>query len=197
MKKYLIMGIIDTIPDIQQILKEPDIVTVKLTLVGTPATQNYPRVKIFINYSLVMDDYIVNDCDLTFQTKNIGHLQIRLDYYNKTDNDTVVNDGVIIDNQYVRIEQLIVNGVKLSGPSLCNIARVNYRLTEEQKIIYNSHGYQWENVPSDSLYNNGTWELYLKSPLVTNLLNNKKVISNKFDISHMDVLSKLQNYFKE
>lgn len=198
MKMYHTMAIIDSISEIQEIFKDPDITNLEIKLVGTPANQNYPCVRIFINHNRVLDDYIIDEYNVALQLENIAQqIHILIEYYNKTDKDTIVDNGVIIGNQCVCIDQLTINGAKILGDSLANISNVNYRLTEDQKTIYNKHGYKWENVSSNSLYNNGTLEICLNAPFVTNLLNGKNVILNKFEISHTDVLNKLQKYFKE
>lgn len=191
------MAIIDNIPEIQQMLEDPKTTNVELKLFGVATNQNYPRVKIFINHQIVFDDYVINDSELKFQIKNTKQLHIIVEYYNKTAADTIVNNGSIVSNQCVHLDQITINGTKISKLDLASLAKVNYRLTEDQKIIYNKNGYQWKNVQSNSLYNNGTLELQIESPIITNLLNNKKVAFNKFEVPYEDILSKLQTYFRE
>jgi hypothetical protein len=191
------MAIIDTIPEIQVLLTDPAVTDIELVLTGVPVEDRYPCAKIYINHQLSFNSKIVNTCNLKFQSTNPGYLNIKIDYYNKTDNDTVVQDGVIVSNQCIQIDRITVDNTKITGMDIYNVGHANYRLTEEQKTVYNKHGYQWKNVSTAALYNNGTWELSIQSPLIKNLLGKKKIVSHKFEISHVDVLNKLQNYFKE
>ena len=186
-----------SIPEIQSLLTDPEITNIELILTGIPVDHRYPCAKIYINHQLSFDDKIVDTCNLKFQSTNTGYLNIKIDYYNKTDNDTVVCDGIIVNNQCIRIDQIIIDNTKIIGMDIYNVGHANYRLTEEQKIVYTNHSYPWENVSTATLYNNGTWELSIQSPLIKNLLGKKKIISHKFEVSHVDLLNKLQNYFRE
>ena len=192
------MTIIDTIPEIQFLLKDCEITNVELTLTGIAVNQKYPRVKIYVNQQMRWDGEIVDTCDFNFQSTNLGYLHIGIDYYNKTNNDTLTLDGVIVGNQCVQINRLVIDNTVISGMDIYNVGLANYRLDEEQQLHYSKYGYHWKNVCTDTLYNNGIWELNIASPLITNLLSKKKFTVHKFEeYSHADALSKLQNYFRE
>jgi len=191
------MPIIDSINEIQDLLKDDEQYSVKLGLTGFAAANRYPRAKVLINDAEVWNG-TVNDTVLSFRvTVFEDWLNIKIYYFDKTDNDTIVQDGSIIENQYIKINYLECNHLCILGHSIANISLTNYNLTDSQKQAYTANNAHWENIKTDSLYNNGTWEVNLKKPIVASLIKQKQITQNIFEMPHTDVLSKLQQYFKD
>jgi hypothetical protein len=70
-------------------------------------------------------------------------------------------------------------------------------LTEAQTNAYNSNGFPWKDVKTNTLWNNGTWKIKLHKPITASLIKQKGINRQVFELSHADILNKLQNYFKE
>jgi len=192
--------IIDNIPDIQDIIKESDSYNFDIELIGTPVHERYPEIKISIDSQTVWSGQIRSDTFLKFNSVIIDGpvVNLEIDYYNKLDNDTIVDKtGLIIANQSVKLNSLKINDLLISGTWLSEYSNTTYRLTEEQKSAYNSNSFPWKNVKTDVLWNNGSWTLTLQKPIIAGFLKQKSISRQAFELSHLDILSKLQNYFRE
>jgi hypothetical protein len=192
--------IIDNIDSILDIIKEDNCYNFFISLTGTPANGNYPKIKISIDGQLVWSGQVIDAASLKFTSivAVAPCIDFEIQYYNKLDNDTVVNkDGTIIENQSVKINSLEINNLLISGNQLMEYSSTNYMLTDGQKDAYNSNNFPWEGVKTDTLWNNGTWQIKLQRPVIANLTKQKYVARQVFELSHLDILSKLQNYFRE
>ena len=78
-----------------------------------------------------------------------------------------------------------------------NNSTTDYNLNAHDMAAFASQGYPWTNVKTNTLYNNGIWRICLQQPVLSDLLKRKEKIHHIFETSHTDVLSKLQQYFKE
>lgn len=191
------MPIIDNINEIQDLLKDDTHYFIKIGLTGFPAVNKYPKAKLLVN-NVELWSGIVFDTVLSFEVTILeNYLDIKFCYVDKLDSDTIVQDGKIVENQYIRIDYLECNGIRILGNSIREISMTNYTLTDSQKHAYISNGSQWENIKTDSLYNNGIWWVHLKKPILTSLIKQKQMIHHIFDTDHREVLLKLQQYFKE
>ena len=191
------MAIIDSIAEIQELLKDDTQYSIALGLVGVPARGNYPKVKVLINNAEVWNG-VVSNTSLSFTPTILENvLNVKIEYFDKNDNDTIVENGVIVENQQLKIDYLDCNHVRIAGQDIVDISLTNYNLTDSQKQAYTANNAHWENIKTNILYNNGVWEINLKKPMVATLIKQKQIIKNIFEIPHTDVLSKLQEYFKD
>jgi hypothetical protein len=193
------MAIIDSIPEIQNLLIEDSTYIVKMGLTGTAANNKYPTVKILINHIEVYTG-TVNQHELKFITEVPDHtcyLNIELHYINKTSDDTIVINNMIVENQSVKINYIEINNLRILGHDLSNLSMANYNLTDAEKIEYNKLNAPWQCVKTDSMYNNGIWKVQFERPIITNLIKQKSTAMHIFDLPHNSVLFKLQQYFKK
>lgn len=191
------MALIDTIPNIQQLLKDSKTDTIKINLTGMPANGRYPEVKVFVNRQCYWQGIVQSTTDIVLDDLTLINksVDIGVQYINKTDQDTKVVDGQIVENQRVQINWVEINHLKLSGHKLINYSSTDYDLTDSQKDAYTAISARWEDIKTDVLYNNGTWKLYLKKPIITTLLKQKNSVWHVFETPHLDILHKLQQYF--
>lgn len=191
--------IINRLDDVQQLIQESPIYQVTVALVGSPANSRYPQVRLLVNGTVIWSGSVNEKTVLTFPSlyvvENFFNLQI--EYYGKTDNDTVIKDDKIAENQSVRINGITINDVNIVGYDLMAYSSTDYSLTDSQQAAYNSNGFQWKNVKTDTLWDNGIWKLSLDKPVIASLIRQKHVAKQVFELSHAAILNKLQNYFRE
>jgi hypothetical protein len=190
------MAIFDTIDEIQDLLKEDSQYHIRLGMTGYPAANKYPAVKVLIDNVELWAGNVANT-ELTFDIESTAdQLNVKILYFGKTDNDTIVQDGNIIENQSVKIDYLQCNSACIVGYDLNDISLTNYNLTDSQKEAYTVNKFPWENIKTNCLYNNGVWEATLKKTILANLIKQKHKTQYIFDKEHDDILLKLQQYFK-
>jgi hypothetical protein len=192
--------IIDNIKDVQDIIKEEISYTFAVDLVGSPANGRYPEIKIMIGNSQVWSGAVVDNTLLKFNCVDIAapEVNFEIEYFNKLENDTVVDhNGTIVANQSVKINSVAINELLITGHQLLEHSSTNYFLTEGQKAAYTSNNFPWESVKTDTIWNNGVWQIKLQKPIIASLIKQKYVSRQVFELSHLDILNKLQNYFRE
>ena len=191
------MRIIDNLFDIQKLLHdESDYYDLKINLLGTPVSDRYPLVGIRINDQELWDNRVINDV-ITFRELQIldSALKIEIVYKGKTDQDTVVNGETILENQSLTIESIEINDVKIQKKDLMYMGVACYELTESQKNSYAKVGASWIDVKTNVMYNNGTWKLEIKKPILSNLIDQKQISNHIFEVSHYETLDRLQRSY--
>lgn len=191
--------IIDTLPDVLNILRnEQNSFTFKFDLIGHPAQNRYPFVKIEINHGIMWQGTIQDIQQIVIDTIEIDvpHIEIKIHYLNKTDNDTVIADSEIIENQCVEITNIKINQIiDICKNDLINLSLTDYDLTQSQKEAYSSINASWCKISTNVLYDNGVWSMMLHRPIIDNLLKLQQREKRVLEISHHDILNKLQTYF--
>lgn len=191
--------IIDRLDDVQQLLHEGPVYRLSVNLSGSPASNNYPQVKLSINNTVIWTGAVKEQTVLDFPSLFVAehYFNLQLEYFGKTDNDTVVKDNKIVENQSVCINGISINDVEIVGHDLTAFSNTDYSLTESQQSAYNSNGFRWKSVKTDTLWDNGIWKLSLDKPVIASLIRQKHVAKQVFELSHTAILNKLQNYFRE
>lgn len=192
--------IIDNLKDVQGIIQEDVSYNFVVDLTGTPANDKYPEIKISIGNHSVWNGTVVDNLLLKFSSIDIDAAEFNFEiaYFNKMEDDTVVDkDGTIVANQSVKINAISINDLSITGNQLLEHSETNYFLTESQQIAYNNNSYPWESVKTDTIWNNGVWQIKLQKPIIASLIKQKYVSRQVFELSHADILNKLQNYFRE
>lgn len=191
--------ICDRLQDVQSILAVNPWHLIGVKMTGVGVNDQYPHIDIFINSKKIWQGPVVSTMNLNFGQVPVhtGLFQFEIVYFGKTDQHTILQNDQVIQNQCLKIDQLSIDDIDITGYDLQNFSMTNYQLTESKKIAYNKAQAPWENVKTDTLYDNGSWKIEIKEPVVSNLVRMKKTPTQIFDVSHVDILSKLQNYFKE
>jgi hypothetical protein len=180
------MRILDHIPEIQELLKQETSYRIGIGITGTSARNRAPKVRVQINGQLMFDQSVDRSVDLIFDVDIVeNRLDLCVEYHDRSDQDTVIIDGCIVENQHVTINYIDINGVCVSGYELHDIGQVKLTLSPEQGLR------------DHELYNNGQWHLTLFKPFLSNLTRHKRPDRQVFETSHLDVLEKLQQYFKD
>jgi hypothetical protein len=144
---------------------------------GIPVQSRYPTVKVRVNSSVIYDAPAVDYIEIPFNcVGDVGSYQVIVEYYNKKDSDTVVNDqGHIIENQHVKIVKIVVNEVDIvQSQIIYNLGNYTKNLTKEQTAYYVEHGYDVGPTHSLEMYENGYWTLNFKMPVLPEFIKLKK-----------------------
>lgn len=157
----------------------------------------WPTVCVKVNHATIWTGPIQNNQTLIAENLNCKtDVSIQIEYYGKQEQDTVVNNGNIVANQHVCIAMIEIDDVCFKGSELANLSSADYNLTESQKAAYNINNFPWTHVKTDTLWNNGTWQINLRAPILTTLLKSKIYPKQVFELDHRDVLTRLQNIFE-
>jgi len=165
-----------------------------LELQGYSCNDRFPLVAISVNKVLEFESVVQNQTikiAKTFdpQTKNIA---VDICYKDKTDLDTKVNcDGVIEQNQSVKIVNCMVNGVDLiSNDIIYKLGQYTKNLLPQQKEYFISNNI--DTGPTHNLWmnENGVWSLNFGFPVLPELC--KKVFIKELHQKSYD-----ENFYNE
>ena len=140
-----------------------------IQLTGVPCQGRYPRLRVFFNDTVEVDEKISGTKTLTFQknTLELDYFDIRLEYYNKLDCDTTTDSlGNILENQGLSIDKFIVNDIDIVKTNIIyNLGSYQYNLSDAKKQYYIGNNINFENTHSLHMFENGTWSLKFKLPI--------------------------------
>lgn len=150
-------------------LIEDSSIDLEFVLIGFPCQKRYPRIRIHFNDHVIFDDEIKEHQKLKFSenVKNLTDLEIRLEYYNKQDNDTTVDDsGDILENQFIKIEKIFVNNYDLIDFGIIyNLGTYRLNLTDTKKQYFIENNINVSDSHSLDMVENGSWNLKLQLPI--------------------------------
>jgi hypothetical protein len=146
-----------------------------LELVGVSANGRNPSVKIWIDNQLVADQLIHSVTHFKFNKildLTTDRINIRIEYYNKTDADTIVDsDGNITETQSLTLSRITINGVDIIKSNLIyRLGNYTMNLSPEKYKYYTNHGFNTGPTHSLGMYENGAWNLNMKIPILTNFV---------------------------
>jgi hypothetical protein len=150
-----------------------DLVEMDLNLIATQANNQWPRVRVRLNETLIFDDQIAGSQQIIYSGKHhdISKIKLVIEYFGKNDEHTMVDElGKITQNQSVTIDSLILNGVNLVDCSLIyQLGYFYFNLNENKKKYYDQHGISTAPSHSLGMFENGKWELEIEFPILPSL----------------------------
>lgn len=138
---------------------------------------NFPSWKIPYQFEILKEQVINDDEKLITVEFFTNNDSIELEYYGRTPQDTVVRNNEIIKNQNLKIENLLINDVKIELLSI--------RDYMEFVPVYDSHRitYAKQNkidlptvIHTSEMFDNGTWTLKFSHPFF--VWYNKVILGN-------------------
>ena len=149
-----------------------------ITIESTPANGQYPFLKIKINDNVIFNDQSQPTTIVQHQLITADPVQLSIEYYGRTDNETVLNnDGAILENQHLTITKVIINGVDIVANNIIyNFGNYRKNLSNSQKQYYLEHGIETEPTHSLSMYENGIWILNFEMPVLTQFVKIKSFV---------------------
>jgi hypothetical protein len=143
--------------------------TMEIKLESTPARGVWPCVKVLLNDEEIFNGVVVEEQYIhnTRTVNGIDEFKLSIHYYNKTDNDTVVHQGTIIENQSLTIKNILINDINLIQTNIIYaIGCYTLNLTDNKKAHFLKNGIDIGPSHSLGMYENGHWDIILKTPLV-------------------------------
>jgi hypothetical protein len=149
----------------------------ELKIDTTSANNDWPMIKILVDSEVVFDEQIESSRVIKYQGNCVDKEFILLDieFYGKNENHTVVDEnGNIIENQGCVIKSLKINDVDVvSTQIIYNLGHYYFYLSEQKRQYFEKHGYATDRSHSLSMFENGTWKMKLKTPILTELVKYK------------------------
>jgi len=192
--------IINQISDVAELIKISNVHVFKFLLTGNPVSNRYPKICVSINKSIIYSGPVKDQQEIITDPIVFDHdLEIIINYFGKTDQDTKLIDNAIVENQHLKINEIWIDKLQLSKYQIADFGVTNYYLTNQQKKAYTSAGLHWKDIHTNTLWDNGFWKLSLRLPLMVEILRLQKQRYPRavIDADHSSILQKLQNYFKK
>ena len=146
-------------------------IKIQLALTGNAAQGRWPCVRINMNQQPVDNFTVIGTKQVEYElTVEQESFELEIVYYNKTDQDTVVNSqGKIIENQSITVNEVTVNDVDLVKTNLIyrDIGCYNMMLSESKKQYFLDHGINTGPSHSMGMFENGTWTIRLGMPVLS------------------------------
>ena len=142
-----------------------------LVLTGDAAQGRWPCVRINMNQQCVDDFAVTGTQQVEYEfTVEQQSCELEIVYYNKTDQDTVVNrQGEILENQSVTVNEITINGVDLVRTNLIfrDIGCYTMLLSDPKKQYFLDHDINTGPSHSLGMFENGTWAIRLGVPVLS------------------------------
>lgn len=150
-------------------------VDVLVELESSAANGRWPWVKILIDEEILCTAQIVQKEILRIQktiAKPDNLVRVKIEYFDKSKDDTVFKEGKIVEDQSVTIKKIVLNGIDITRLNLHTKLGAYHRHFDEQKLkYYQDHSLDTGPLPSLDMYENGFWQIDLKLPVLTHLLS--------------------------
>lgn len=149
-----------------------ELIDLEFALRGESAQGRWPCVKLSVDGHVLHQGPVDGLC--TFKYSSRSQLEqksciIKVEYYNKSNNDTCVDsNGSIVENQCVHIESIVVNGVDVvKTNAIHNIGSYTMNLDLEKYNYFLKNNIQVSPTTSTHMFENGVWQIDLKLPLLS------------------------------
>lgn len=163
---------------------------IELVVYGNDAGERYPQMRIWINDSLMWHGVVTKQQTINVKQSldiNQQQVQLRIEYHGKDDQTCVKVDehGNIIENQFLSIKQLVINGIDLTSNQLIyNFGKYYMTLSPEKQKYFLEHNHDIHPNHSLSMFENGEWRLDFGIPVTRSIA--KKVSPQKSQIKWPD-----------
>ncbi len=144
----------------------------RLVLQGYASQGRWPCVKISIDNHVVFQGVVENILDQTFvstATTDQTQCVLEIEYINKNEQDTVVNDqGNILENQHIVIKHLFANHVDIVNNQLIHqgFGQYSMKLSQEKIDYFLKNEYSIKDSTTLEMFENGTWTLIFGLPIL-------------------------------
>lgn len=142
-----------------------------LDLEGTAAAGRFPQVRVWVNKEIVWQGTVEGITKVHCKKKVNAAVSLQIEYYNKSDADTIVDaQGQIVENQNVRVAGLVLNDIDvITTQSVYRLGHYYMKLSPEKETYFRENGFTVEPNHSLQMFENGEWKLDIPFPVVSNL----------------------------
>jgi hypothetical protein len=173
-------------------------INIDLILDSKECEGRWPRCCVSINQQEIFNGSIIEQQEIQFSTVIIDDnvVNIKIEYYNKTSQDTKVDDHRnIVANQSLNISKFKLNGVDIIKNGMIYQAKFVMNLDLNKEKYFKEH-----NIPDRNhdyhFYENGTWTLQIEIPVLTFIINRTKQVETfekiPYDNIIEDIIKKLE-----
>lgn len=146
---------------------------VEMQLISTQANGIYPKIRVKLDELTIADMRLSGDNIITYKTildLNTS-VNLKIEYYDRSDKDTVTVNGKIIEDQSITIKRLLLNDVDIVKSNTIYALGKYVPSFSQDKINYFKEN-NIEYGPSDTLtmMENGIRTLQLQVPLLPQLI---------------------------
>ena len=184
----------DHISDIVSIsLNTLDIV---ITVQAHSAADNWPKIRLIVNSDIVMDKQLIESIStIDYSTiANFDTAEIKLEYYGKTEKDTIISNNEIVENQRIEILKFELNGVDIvQNECIYNLGNYNKHLSPEKYQYCLEQGIDVGPSKSLAMFENGYWQLDVGIPILPWLTKLQSPYSTHERWPDQDLLTAIHN----
>ena len=161
----------------QEILSliQDDLLEIELELEGFACQDRWPVVELKVQEKIIFSGQVKNTLIIQHKEQsNSAKVNLDLDYVNKTDNDTTVDDtGKIIENQKIEIKKWCINNMNIVKNNIIHsgIGQYTPNLSPQKYQYFVDNGFPTGPSTTLSMTENGQWKIELESPITGFLLN--------------------------
>jgi hypothetical protein len=171
-------------------------IKLKLELLGTPAEDRYPHVRIIVDQQTIKETVVVGlqSYEYEFDIPDYqDYFTLDIVYYNKKDNDTVVVQGQIIENQNISLNHIFINEIDLveTGVIHQDIGDYTMQLTNEKYQYFLDNNININPTTSLSMYENGVWSIRIGMPVWSFLTKKQQNIEIAEQIDIQPILKEI------
>ena len=166
-------------------------IDISVVVEGVAVQQRHPHIAITVDSTIVFDGAVIDTQQFDYHSTAVAGQTmcvIDIEYYNKSDNDTIVDDqGNIIANQSILIKEIWINGVDIikTGAIHQNIGHYTMTLPVHKYQYFVDNGISTSPTTNTHMFENGVWHLELDLPLLSTLTAKHNFVEpwEQFDVS--------------
>jgi lipoate synthase len=153
---------------------ELDQFELNLKVYGTPAASNWPNMRVKINNQVIYDNPIIETVNVNYkhQLNELTPIELDIEFYGKTEKDTVLLNDVIVENKHVTLVSMSINGIDIIDTGLIyKLGKYYMKLSDEKMKYFNENKINTEPSHSLDMYENGSWKLLIPTPVIPGFIS--------------------------
>lgn len=178
-----------------------DLIDVKILLQGHVARDQWPNVTVCVNNVVVYNSAVIGLQEISYQTQAdqlTKTCTVNITYHSKQNNDTVVDsNGVIVENQFVEIAELWLNGVDIVANGMIhqNIGQYTMQLDQHKQQYFAEHNISTVPTTSTRMFENGVWNIELDLPILSALTAKHNFVESWEDVNGAELVDQVFELF--
>jgi len=146
---------------------------ISIKLQGLPYKTIWPKVRILLNSTTLIDTKVENEFKFEYQTtvETAQHYDLELILYNKLDKFTTVDtNGSITENMGVEIKSIVINDIDIvSNNLISNLGEFTPHLSKSKIEFFTKNNIFFGPSKTLGIFENGVWKMSFEAPIVSYL----------------------------
>lgn len=178
-----------------------DLIDVKILLQGHAAQSQWPNVTVRVNNVVVYSSAVIGLQEISYQTRADQLTKsciVNITYHSKQNNDTVVDsNGVIVENQFVEIAELWLNGVDVVANGMIhqNIGQYTMQLDQHKQQYFEEHNISTVPTTNTRMFENGVWNIELDLPILSSLTAKHNFVESWEEVDSAELVDQMFELF--